>query len=200
MLKAALDNGWQFKMMEDGGTFLTDFEWAPHLAKNLVLSQTPKIPGSQVVESAGCNFHFASGIMKDNNVKQRMKILYDKNDGHREDVRLLMMLVYVPEEDIPRIYDQVSAKLKEKGSQAVKLLPRLSKYYVHGYERPSDKSQILPRFPPSMWSCISRVLADKPSTTNFLEGSHRGYDFKFMKNHPSMLVSLILLSNLYNSV
>ena len=194
LLKTALDNGWQFKMVEDGGTFIRDFEWAPHLAKNLVLSQTPKMPGSQVVKSAGCNFHFASGILKDNNVKQCMKILYDKNDEHREDVRLLLMLVYVPEDDIPRIYDLVSGKLKEKESQAIKLLPRLTKYYVHGYERPSDKSQILPRFPPTMWSCMSRVLADKPCTTNFLEGSHRGYDFKFMKNHPSIYLIKCLIN------
>ena len=95
-------------MVEDKGIFIRDFEWAPHLAKNLVLSQTPKMPGSQVVKSAVCNFHFASGILKDNNVKQCMKILYDKNDEHREDVRLLLMLVYVPEHDTPRIYDLVS--------------------------------------------------------------------------------------------
>ena len=63
--KTAVDNGWQFKMVEEGGTFLTDYEWAPHLAKNHVLSQTAMIPGSKVVDSSGCNFHFASGIMKD---------------------------------------------------------------------------------------------------------------------------------------
>ena len=102
-----------------------------------------------------------------------------------------------------RVFDLVSAKLEEKGSQAVKLLPRLTKYFVHGksdcnlcshflhifnilgHERASDNKHILPRFPPEMWSCYSRVLEDKPSTTNFLERSHRGYDFKFMKNHPS---------------
>ena len=37
------------------------------------------------------------------NVKQRMKILYDKNDEHRADVKLLLMLVYIPTEDIPVI-------------------------------------------------------------------------------------------------
>ena len=102
-----------------------------------------------------------------------------------------------------RVYDLVSAKLEEKGSQAVKLLPRLTKYFVHGkndknlgvcvphvfiflgHKRESDKKQILPRFPPEMWSCYSRVLESKPSTTNFLEGNHRGYDYKFMKDHPS---------------
>ena len=63
--KTAVDNGWQFKMVEEGGMFLTDFEWAPHLAKNHVLSETSMIPGSKVVDSSGCNFHFASGIMKD---------------------------------------------------------------------------------------------------------------------------------------
>lgn len=35
------------------------------------------------------------------NVKQRMKILYDKNDEHRNDVRMLMMLAYIPVHDIP---------------------------------------------------------------------------------------------------
>ena len=35
--KTALDNSWTFKMIEDGGSFMTDFEWAPHLAKNGVL-------------------------------------------------------------------------------------------------------------------------------------------------------------------
>ena len=165
--------------------FLTDFEWAPHLAKNHILSETSLVPGSKVVESSGCNFHFASGILKDNNVKQRMKLLYDKSDDHRLDVRMLMMLVYIPAQDIPRVYDSVSNLLRDKESKALALLPRLSKYFVHGYERPSDNTTILPRFPPSMWSCFSRVLEDKPSTTNFLEGCHRGYDFKFMKNHPS---------------
>ena len=127
MLKTALDNYWTFKMIEDGGSFLTDFEWAPHLAKNGVFSETPLIPGSKAVLSKGCNFHFSSGIMKDSklylsyfqpvgtlvwtllmlfnldNVKQRMKILYDKNDEHRADVKLLLMLVYIPTEDIPVI-------------------------------------------------------------------------------------------------
>ena len=65
MLKTALDNSWTFKMIEDGGSFLTDFEWAPHLAKNGVFSETPLIPGSKAVLSKGCNFHFSSGIMKD---------------------------------------------------------------------------------------------------------------------------------------
>ena len=180
-----MDNGWQFKMVEEGGMFLTDFEWAPHLAKNHILSQTTLIPGSKVVMSSGCNFHFAHGILKDNNVKQRMKLMYDRSDEHRTDVRMLMMLVYIPDQDIPRVYDMLSDILRSQESKAVALLPRLTKYFVHGYERPSDKSIILPRFPPSMWSCYSRVMEDKPSTTNFLEGCHRGYDFKFMKNHPS---------------
>jgi hypothetical protein len=35
------------------------------------------------------------------NVKQRMKHLYDKSEEHRTDVRMLMMLVYVPPSDIP---------------------------------------------------------------------------------------------------
>ena len=95
------------------------------------------------------------------------------------------MLVYLPVEDIPRAFSLVSKMLEEKESNAVKLLPRLSKYFVVGYERPNDKKKIAPRFPPDMWSCYQRVLEDKPSTTNFLEGNHRGYDFKFMKNHPS---------------
>ena len=119
------------------------------------------------------------------NVKQRMKLLYDKNDEHRADVGYLRMLVYIPDEDIPRVFNLVTRMLEEKDSKAVKLLPRLSKYFVLGYERPTDKKHIAPRFPPSMWSCYKRVLEDKPSTTNFLEGNHRGYDFKFMKNHPS---------------
>ena len=35
------------------------------------------------------------------NVKQRMKLLYDRNDEHRLDVGTLRMLVYVPVTDIP---------------------------------------------------------------------------------------------------
>ena len=35
------------------------------------------------------------------NVKQRMKLLYDRNDEHRLDVGILRMLVYVPVADIP---------------------------------------------------------------------------------------------------
>ena len=86
-----------------------------------------------------------------------------------------------------------------------RVMSRLTKYFVHGennknlgvcvphffnilgHERESDKKQIMPRFPPEMWSCYSRVLESKPSTTNFLEGNHRGYDYKFMKDHPSKL-------------
>ena len=30
-----------------------------------------------------------------------MKLLYDKSDEHRAEVRMLMMLVYIPEKDIP---------------------------------------------------------------------------------------------------
>ena len=52
-------------MIEDGGSFMTDFELAPHLAKNKVFSKAPLIPGSKVVMSKGCNFHFSSGVMKD---------------------------------------------------------------------------------------------------------------------------------------
>ena len=66
------------------------------------------------------------------------------------------------------MYDLVSAKLEEKESQAVKLLPRLTKYFVNsennknlgvsfphvfnilGHGRESDKKQIMPRFPPDM--------------------------------------------------
>ena len=92
-------------------------------------------------------FYINENIFLDN-VKQRMKLLYDKDDGHRGDVRMLMMLVYVSDSDIPvsvvwsnfeyfvlqRIYDLVSAKLEEKQSKAVSLLPRLTKNYVHGRE------------------------------------------------------------------
>ena len=35
------------------------------------------------------------------NVKQRMKLLYDRNDEHSLDVGTLRMLVYVPVADIP---------------------------------------------------------------------------------------------------
>ena len=35
------------------------------------------------------------------NVKQRLKLLYDRNDEHRLDVGALRMLVYVPFADIP---------------------------------------------------------------------------------------------------
>ena len=35
------------------------------------------------------------------NVKQRLKLLYDRNDEHRLDVGTLRMLVYVPVKDIP---------------------------------------------------------------------------------------------------
>ena len=52
-------------MVEEGGTLLTDFELAPHSAKDKVLSEADTIPGSKVVKSAGCNFHFCSGLMKD---------------------------------------------------------------------------------------------------------------------------------------
>ena len=90
-------------MVEEGGMFLTDFEWAPHLAKNHVLSETPLVPGSKVVKSSGCNFHFANGILKDNNVKQSLKLVYNKSDEHRMDVRMLMMLVYIPDQDIPNV-------------------------------------------------------------------------------------------------
>lgn len=45
-------------------------------------------------------FYINENIFLDN-VKQRMKLLYDKDDGHRGDVRMLMMLVYVPDSDIP---------------------------------------------------------------------------------------------------
>ena len=81
-----------------------------------------------------------------------MKVLYDKSDDHRLDVRMIMMLVYNPTQDIPHVYDSVSKLFRDKESKALTLLPRLSKYFVHGYERPSDNSTILPRFPPSMWS------------------------------------------------
>lgn len=67
--KTALDNDWQFRMVEEGGTLLTDFEWAPHSAKNLVLSETPLVPESKVVFSAGCFFHFCSGLLKDSKFK-----------------------------------------------------------------------------------------------------------------------------------
>ena len=86
----------------------------------------------------------------------------------------LRMLVYLPDGDIPRIFNLVSKMLEDKGSQAVKVLPRLSKYFVLGYERPNDKKHIAPRFPPNMWSCHQWVMEDKPSTTNFLEGKHNG--------------------------
>ena len=35
--KCALDNGWSFNLVEQGGLFLTDYEWSPHAAKNQVL-------------------------------------------------------------------------------------------------------------------------------------------------------------------
>ena len=41
-----------------------------------------------------------SGYFSIDNVKQRMKHMY-KSEEHRADVRMLMMLVYVPATDIP---------------------------------------------------------------------------------------------------
>lgn len=61
-----------------------------------------------------------------------MKLLYDKNDAHRADVSSLRMLVYVPTEGIPHAFDVLSSKLQMNCSEAVKLLPRLEKYFVHG--------------------------------------------------------------------
>ena len=65
--------------------------------------------------------------------------------------------------------------LEDKGSKAVKLLPRLSKYFVLGYERPTDKKHISQRLTPNMWSYHHRVLKDKLRTTNFLEGNIKEY-------------------------
>ena len=76
----------------------------------------------------------------------------------------------------------------------MELLPRLAKYFVEGYE--NKKGQlVLPRFPPEMWSVHSRILADQPGTTNFLEGSHRGYAFKFVRDHPGNIYQSINLQS-----
>ena len=91
------------------------------------------------------------------NVKQRLKLLYDRNDEHRLDVGALRMLVYVPVADIPvtkqfflvpnvtiffkfqRAFELLSRKLREKESQAIMLLPRLDKYYVSGVYKTNNK-------------------------------------------------------------
>ena len=39
--------------------------------------------------------------------------------------------------------------------------------------------------PPINVELILRVLEDNSSRTNILEGCYRGYDFKFIKKHPS---------------
>ena len=52
-------------MVTKGGTLLTDFEVAPHAAKDKVFSNTPSIDGSKSVSSSGCGFHFAQALQKD---------------------------------------------------------------------------------------------------------------------------------------
>ena len=151
-----------------------------------IFSECPEFPCSAKVESAGCLIHFDLAILKDNDRTLKMKNLYMKDDGHRLDVRTLMALPYVPSNDIERVFKLVTAFLQEKSSKAVELLPRLEKYFVRGYVN-KNGGKVEPRFPPSMWSVHNRIMADQPATTNFLEGSHRGYTYKFIRSHPDFL-------------
>ena len=59
------------------------------------------------------------------------------------------------------------------------LLYFIAVFYIPGKDgRP-------PRFPPATWSVLDRVLSNRPSTTNFLEASHRMLDSMIVKDHPS---------------
>ena len=82
-------------------------------------------------------------------------------------------------------YEVVKKFLEDKESKAVRLLIRISRYYLHGFEHEKTGKKTKPRFPPFMWSQHRRVLAEEPTTTNWLEGNHRAYDYKFATNHPS---------------
>ena len=158
----------------ENGTMLTDFESAVHKAKNTCFGPNCK--------SAGCAFHFTQGIKKDV-VRQKLKNKKQNNPVLQAEIRSLMMLMYIPEKDIPKVFLMLKQKLSESQSKAVKLCPRLETYYIFGTVTKAGV-QKPPKFPPAMWSVHARVLAGDPTTTNFLEGHHRGLDFKITRNHP----------------
>ena len=171
--QSAEDNNWKlgFKML------LTDFELAPHVAKNVVFGDH--------IKSKGCRFHFGQAVMKDLN-EFNLKREYFANSDFQEDVRKILSLPFVPESDMERRFDDIKWFLETTESKAVKLLPRLEIYYVKGKKR-SKGERLPPRFPPSMWSMVDNVCQSLPCTTNFLEGTHNAYKTTLTtRNHPNI--------------
>ena len=170
--ESAIQNDWKLSLE----LLLTDFELAPHAAKRDIFGDS--------VKSKGCRFHFSQSIIKEVN-ELKMKKDYFEDEDFEEDVRKLMSLAFVPEDDIVRRFLEVKAYLEAKDSQAVRLLDRLDIHYVRGEKK--EGKLIPPRFPPSMWCMAENVFKSMPCTTNFLEGSHNSYKTTLTTiNHPNI--------------
>ena len=109
----------------------------------------------------------------------------ENNEQLRSDFRSLLALAFVPQEDVPDVFDQLAADAV--GDLAL-VFDYVEDNYVRGRRRGRGRSR--PMFPPRLWNCYTRVLEELPRTTNTCEAWHRRLNILVGKHHPSLFVFL----------
>ncbi|KAG0442008.1 hypothetical protein DMUE_0619 [Dictyocoela muelleri] len=120
----------------------------------------------------GCNFHFSQIIwrkIQDLN----LVVAYKNNENFRKFVSYLLLLSYVPVQNID--YEYQKLKLSVIGlSESIELL----RFFERSFLFPKDDLTKRKDF----WSVNERILSNLPTTTNSLEAWHKHLNSFITKN------------------
>lgn len=132
----------------------------------------------------GCLFHLNQSIWR-RVIALGLKGQYNDPDDEtvRNDVRRVMALAFVPEEDLREVFDWLKNRVDDAVDDVVAYM---EKVYVRGVPARGRRRATPPLFPPTVWNVHNQVLADEARTTNVVEGWHSRFQRLINAHHPSV--------------
>ena len=132
-------------------------------------------------------FHLSQNIWE--KIKsEKLTVQYQADGEFQIELRMLMGLPFVPEQDVPDCFISLMVEFLE---QAI----TVAKYFEETYigKRLHDQSRRIPQFPIRIWSMYQRVKDYLAHTTNIVEGWHNAFQTTLACSHPTICKFLKVL-------
>ncbi|KAG0437908.1 hypothetical protein DMUE_3413 [Dictyocoela muelleri] len=126
----------------------------------------------------GCNFHMTQIIMRYLSSSHLM-YLYKENNEFRKSVKYLIILSYLPEEEVIGKFNILFEKIKRKDDSLKNLFNYFYKNFLSFENKESPKNI-------SFWSVYNRIINDVPTTTNSCEAYHRYLNSNFSRKNQKL--------------
>ena len=154
---------------------LIDFELA------VIRAFKSKFPDMDI---SGCFFHLNQSIIRKLN-SIGLKLRYEREVEFQKKVKSLAALSFVPEQQVPDIFEQLVECFDENDDQENELLTYFSTNYIQGIELRHGRRRP-PLFNIGLWNHYESALKAEPRTTNCCEGFHNSLNAIFLSPSPSV--------------